>query len=76
MYSGMTGQLVRTAESFGASGIGARVRLLAGVSADMSCLMFPTMEGLIAERAFVGTGHFALTLLLVGDIHVGDALLH
>lgn len=52
----MTCQLVRSAESLCTSGELAGVWLLARVSTDVSCLVFESVEGLVAERALVGSG--------------------
>lgn len=38
------------------------MRLLSGVRPDVSCLVLKAVEGLVAERAFVGPGQ------LVGDL--------
>jgi len=61
----VSSQLVRATEAFRAPGKRAGMGLLAGVCADVPGLMLETMEGLIAERTFVGPWHFALPLLLL-----------
>lgn len=49
------GQLVGTAETLGAPGVLAGMRLLARMRSDVSGLVLETVEGSIAERALVGT---------------------
>lgn len=39
--------------------------LLASVSADVTGLVFKTVEGLVTERALVGTGQILARLILV-----------
>jgi hypothetical protein len=41
------------------------MRLLAGVRADVAGLVLEPVEGLIAQGTFVGSRHFAMTLLLL-----------
>ena len=71
---GVTSQFVRTAEALCTAGISAGMRLLSGVRPDVPGLVLETMECLVTQMALVGTGHFTLTLLLVGDVHTGDGL--
>jgi hypothetical protein len=56
VYPGVPGQLVGAGELLAAARELAGMRLLAGVSADVSGLMLQAVEGLVAERALVGTG--------------------
>lgn len=49
----MSSQFIRATEAFCAARELATVGLLPGVGSYMSCLMFETVEGLIAEGAFV-----------------------
>lgn len=49
----MPGELVGAGEALLAAGEGAGVGLLAGVGADVPGLVFETVEGSVAERAFV-----------------------
>lgn len=60
----VTGQFIRAAEALSASRELAGVRLLAGVSADVTSLVLEAVEGLVAQRALVRTrqvrAHFSL----------------
>lgn len=51
----VTSQLIGAGELLAATGELASMRLLARVSANMSCLVFETMESLVTERALVRT---------------------
>lgn len=53
--SRVTSQLIGAGELLAATGELASMRLLARVSANMSCLVFETMESLVTERALVRT---------------------
>lgn len=56
VYPRVPGQLVRARELLAAARELAGMRLLAGVGADVSSLVLQAVEGLVAERALVGTG--------------------
>jgi hypothetical protein len=72
--AGVSSQLVGATEAFGAPGKRAGMGLLAGVRADVPCLMLEPMEGLIAERTLVRPGHFALPLLGICEVCVVHGL--
>jgi hypothetical protein len=77
MYARVSGELVATAEPLGATWEGALVGLLARVCPDVAGLMLQPVEGLVADGALVGSGHFGLARLGVGFGHraVGRGLL-
>ena len=54
MYSRVASQLIGSAETFAAARELACVRLLSGVCSNVSCLMFESVEGSVAQRALVG----------------------
>ena len=76
VYSGVTGQLVRPAEAFRAPRERARVRFLSRMGANVSRLMLQPVESLFAQRTFVRSRHFPLTLLRGREIPIGDRLRH
>lgn len=55
MNAGVTSQLIRTTESFCAAGELAGMRLLAGVSADVTSLMLESVKCAITQRTLVRT---------------------
>ena len=55
VYPGVTGQLIGARELLATSRELASVRLLSSVSTDVTGLVLQTVEGLIAERALVGS---------------------
>jgi hypothetical protein len=59
----MTSQFIRATESFCAARELAGVRLLAGMSADVTSLMLKTMKSSIAKRTFIGTWEILSSLL-------------
>jgi hypothetical protein len=61
----MARQLVRSTEALHASWVRAGMWLLARVRADVSGLMFESVECLVADVALVGTRH-VLTLVVLG----------
>ena len=66
----MASQLVRPAEALGAAWELAAVRLFAGMCADVACLVFEAVEGLIAQRTFVGARQ--VWAVLVRMLHAAD----
>src|SRR5579859_1802716 len=76
VYPGVTSELVGPAEAFGTTRKGACMRLLSGMGANMPGLMLETMECLVAKRAFIGSWHFTLTLLLGGKVAIVHRLRH
>jgi hypothetical protein len=62
----MTSQLVGTAESLGAPGKLAGVRLLTGVRANVPSLVLQTVEGPIAKRTLVRARQILANLLVGG----------
>jgi hypothetical protein len=59
------GQLVGSGEALGAALELAGVRLLAGMGSNVSGLVLEAVEGLVAERALVGTGEIWSLLAVV-----------
>ena len=65
-----------TTEAFGAARISAGVGFLSRMGANMSGLMLKSMKSLIAERTFVGSGHFSLPILCICETPIIDGLRH
>jgi len=64
----VTGQLVRAAEALCAAWELAGVRLLAGVSADVTSLVLEAVEGLVAQRTLVRARQVRAHVLLRGGL--------
>lgn len=67
----MAGELIRSAEALGAALELASVRLLTGVGADVSGLVFEAVESLIAQGALVWTWQVGSVLPLLPRSQVG-----
>lgn len=65
VYPRVAGELVRAGEALCAAGELAGVGLLSSVGADVTGLVLKAVEGLVTERAFVGTRQVLPVVLLV-----------